>query len=74
VFPSGSAMMACVPQAVVSGSCSKRTPASRTDAITAMSLATGSAALAQALSQGGLTFEQTADEGQRWARAHGLLV
>lgn len=32
VLPSGSAMMACVPQAVASGSCSKRTPASRSRA------------------------------------------
>jgi DNA-binding HxlR family transcriptional regulator len=50
------------------------TDIARTDTITAMSLAAGSATLAQALSRGGLTFEKTPDEGRRWAQAHGLRV
>jgi DNA-binding HxlR family transcriptional regulator len=49
------------------------TDIARTDTITAMSLATGSASLAQALSQGGLTFEKTSDAGRRWALAHGMF-
>jgi DNA-binding HxlR family transcriptional regulator len=48
------------------------TDIARTDTVTAMSLATGSAALAQARSRCQLTFERTSDEGQRWAAAHGV--
>jgi hypothetical protein len=40
-----------------------------TDTITAMSLATGSATLAQARSRGHLTFGKTSDDGRRWAAA-----
>jgi hypothetical protein len=43
-----------------------------TDTITAMSLAAGSWTLAQARSHGHLTFRKTADDGRRWAAAHGV--
>lgn len=43
-----------------------------TDTITAMSLAAGSWTLAQARSQGHLTFLTTPDDGHRWAAAHGV--
>lgn len=43
-----------------------------TDTITAMALATGSWTLAQARAQGHLAFGKTADDGQRWAAAHGV--
>jgi DNA-binding HxlR family transcriptional regulator len=43
-----------------------------TDTITAMSLAVRSWTLAQAQSQGHLTFQKTSDEGRRWAAAHGV--
>jgi DNA-binding HxlR family transcriptional regulator len=41
------------------------------DTITAMALATGSWTLAQAQSQGHLTFAVSQDGGRRWATAHG---
>lgn len=43
-----------------------------TDTITAMTLATGTWSLAQARAQGHLVFTRTADDGRRWAAAHGL--
>jgi DNA-binding HxlR family transcriptional regulator len=43
-----------------------------TDTITAMALAAGSWTLAQAQSQGHLTFQKTSDGGRRWATAHGV--
>lgn len=45
-----------------------------TDTITAMSLAAGSWTLAQAQGQGHLTFQQTSDDGRRWAAAHGIRL
>jgi DNA-binding HxlR family transcriptional regulator len=42
------------------------------DTITAMFLATGSWTLAQARSQGHLSFRKTPDDGRRWATAHGV--
>jgi DNA-binding HxlR family transcriptional regulator len=43
-----------------------------TDTITAMSLATGAWTLAQARRQGHLTFQESSDDGRRWAAAHGI--
>lgn len=43
-----------------------------TDTVTAMSLAVRSWTLAQAQSQGHLTFQKTPDAGRRWAAAHGV--
>jgi DNA-binding HxlR family transcriptional regulator len=44
----------------------------RLDTITALSLATGAWSLADARRDGYLDLAQTADDGQRWARAHKL--
>jgi|HubBroStandDraft_2_1064218.scaffolds.fasta_scaffold172485_1 DNA-binding HxlR family transcriptional regulator len=44
-----------------------------TDTVTAMALATGSWTLAQARTRGHLAFGKTADDGRRWAAAHGIL-
>ena len=43
-----------------------------TDTVTAMSLATGTWTLGQARRHGHVTFDQTSDDGQRWAAAHGI--
>ena len=43
-----------------------------TDTVTAMALATGSWTLAQARTRGHLAFGKTADDGRRWAAAHGI--
>jgi DNA-binding HxlR family transcriptional regulator len=43
-----------------------------TDTITAMSLATGTWTLRQARHHGHVTFTKTADDGPRWAAAHGI--
>jgi hypothetical protein len=43
-----------------------------TDTVTAMALATGFWTLAQARTQGHLAFGKTADDGRRWAAAHGI--